>query len=308
MSNLEDIKDFMNDCRTQGMQESTIEMYGKRMAVIEQFFTKNLRELDSGDLGELLNHLQHERGIGNRTISHYFVILSSFFNYLEYKEFVVKNIVPNFKRRYLKQRMKNQDKNGDSKRQLISVEQMRDLVNSIIDPRDRAILVLLAKTGVRLLELAGIEIGDIDFTKRTIKLKKNGKRSNLKVLFDLEAESVLRRWIKARDTMDYHGDALFISYDMGERRPLSDRGIREAVTKYARRLGIHKDGGRLEEKFTPHCCRHWFTTHLRRKKMPREYIKYLRGDSLSETMDIYNHIDFEELKESYDRCMPRLLV
>ena len=308
MSNREDIEDFLEDCRTQGMRESTIEMYGKRMAVIEQFFNKNLRELDSGDLGELLNHLQHERGIGNTTISHYFIILSSFFNYLEYKELVVKNIVPNFKRRYLKQRMKNQDNNGASKRQLISVEQMRDLVNSIIDPRDRAILVLLAKTGVRLLELEGIEIGDIDFTKRTIKLKKNGKRSNLKVLFDVEAESVLRRWIKARGTMNYNGDALFITYDMQERRPLSSRGIRDTVTKYARRLGIHKDGGRLDERFTPHCCRHYFTTHLRRAGMPREYIKYLRGDSLNETMDIYNHIDFEELRESYDRCIPKLLV
>ena len=53
---------------------------------------------------------------------------------------------------------------------------------------------------------------------------------------------------------------------------------------------------------------HWFTTYLRRAGMPREYIKYLRGDSLNETMDIYNHIDFEELKESYDRCIPKLLV
>jgi len=290
------------------MREGTIGMYEKKMGVIDKFLQNNLRKLDNDGLEQLLHYLQDERGISNSTIGDYFKVLSSFFNYLEFKELVVKNIVPNFRRRYLRQRMKNQDNNGDSKRQLISVEQMRDLVNSIIDPRDRAILILLAKTGVRLSELEGIEISDIDFTRRTIRLKKNGKRSNLKVLFDLEAESVLRRWIKARGTMDYDGDALFITYDMRERRPLSSRGIRDSVTKYAKRLGIHKDGGRLEEKLTPHCCRHWFTTHLRRAGMPREYIKYLRGDSLNETMDIYNHIDFEELRESYDRCIPKLLV
>ena len=308
MSNLEDIEDFLTDCRTQGLQEGTIDMYRKKMAVIDRVLKKNMRELDNEDLKQLLQHLQDERGIGNSTISDYFKVLSSFFNYLEYEELVVKNIVPNFRRRYLRQRMKNQDSNGDSKRQLITVEQMRNLVNSIIDPRDRAIIVLLAKTGVRVSELENVEMDDINLSKRTIKLKNNGKRSNKDVLFDVEAESVLRRWIKARETMNYDGDALFISYDVGETKPLSSRGIRDAVTKYARRLGIHKEGGRIDEKFTPHCCRHWFTTHLRRKKMPREYIKYLRGDSLSETMDIYNRIDFEELKESYDRCIPRLLI
>ena len=169
-------------------------------------------------------------------------------------------------------------------------------------------MVLLAKTGVRVSELESIEMDDINLTKRTIRLKENGKRSNKDVLFDVEAESVLRRWIKARQTMNYDGDALFISYDMRERKPLSARGIRDAVIKYARRLGIHKDGGRISEKFTPHCARHWFTTHLRRAGMPREYIKHLRGDSLTETMDIYNRIDDEELKKSYDRYMPRLLI
>jgi len=308
MSNQEVIEDFLVDCRTQGMQESTIDIYRLKMTIIDRFYDKNLKELDNGDLKELLNYLQDERGIGNTTIAHYFKILSSFFNYLEYKELVDRNILPNFRRRYLKQRMKNQDTNVDSKRQIISVEQMRNLVNSIIDPRDRAIMVLLAKTGVRVSELGRIEMGDIDFHKRTITLKKNGKRSNLKVLFDVETENVLRRWINARNTMNYDGNALFISYDMGERKPLSICGIRDAVTKYARRLGIHKDRGRLEERFTPHCARHWFTTFLRKSGMPREYIKYLRGDSLNETMDIYNHIDFEELKESYDRCIPKLLV
>jgi integrase/recombinase XerD len=308
MSNQEVIEDFLVDCRTQGMQESTIDIYRLKMTIIDRFYDKNLKELDNGDLKELLNYLQDERGIGNTTIAHYFKILSSFFNYLEYKELVDRNILPNFRRRYLKQRMKNQNTNVDSKRQIISVEQMRNLVNSIIDPRDRAIMVLLAKTGVRVSELGRIEMGDIDFHKRTITLKKNGKRSNLKVLFDVETENVLRRWINARNTMNYDGNALFISYDMGERKPLSICGIRDAVTKYARRLGIHKDRGRLEERFTPHCARHWFTTFLRKSGMPREYIKYLRGDSLNETMDIYNHIDFEELKESYDRCIPKLLV
>lgn len=64
----------------------------------------------------------------------------------------------------------------------------------------------------------------------------------------------------------------------------------------------------MKERFTPHCLRHWFTTHLRRSGMPRDYIKWLRGDSMNETMDIYNHIDVEDVRESYNSHIPKLLL
>jgi len=80
--------------------------------------------------------------------------------------------------------------------------------------------------------------------------------------------------------------------------------VEEKVREYVKRDDIHKDGGKIGERFTPHCCRHWFTTHLQRLGMPREYVKFLRGDSLNETMNIYNHIDSEELKDRYKRHVP----
>ena len=83
--------------------------------------------------------------------------------------------------------------------------------------------------------------------------------------------------------------------------------IYNLVTKYAKRLGIHNPKSKdLRKKFTPHCCRHWFTTHLRKAGMPREHIKELRGDSRSETMDIYHHIDRKELRDSYLAHIPQL--
>ncbi|UEC43438.1 MAG: hypothetical protein METHAR1v1_1400004 [Methanothrix sp.] len=56
----------------------------------------------------------------------------------------------------------------------------------------------------------------------------------------------------------------------------------------------------------PHCCRHWFTTHLRRAGMPREFIQGLRGDVRKEAIDIYDHIDRKELRESYLAHIPQL--
>ena len=63
---------------------------------------------------------------------------------------------------------------------------------------------------------------------------------------------------------------------------------------------------RMEDRFSPHCCRHWFTTHLRRAGMRREFIQEPRGDSRREAIDIYDHIDLKEPKEAYLACIPQL--
>ena len=75
------------------------------------------------------------------------------------------------------------------------------------------------------------------------------------------------------------------------------------------RTGLHNaSSDRMEDHFSPHCCRHWFTTHLRRAGMPREFIQELRGDARREAIDIYDHIDREELRKSYLAHGPQLGV
>lgn len=88
---------------------------------------------------------------------------------------------------------------------------------------------------------------------------------------------------------------------------LQKRGVSNAVYNAAVRIGVHNLASeRMEEHFSPHSCRHWFTTHLRRAGMRREFIQELRGDSRREAIDIYDHIDLKELKEAYLVCIPQL--
>jgi len=83
--------------------------------------------------------------------------------------------------------------------------------------------------------------------------------------------------------------------------------VYRVVTEHAERLGLHDPGSpRLEDHFSPHCFRHWFTTHLRRNGLSREFIKELRGDSRGEAIDIYDHIDHDELRKAYLAAIPRL--
>jgi len=184
---------------------------------------------------------------------------------------------------------------------------MIDLISIVLDPRDRCILIMLAKTGARVSELSNIDIENINWSNNSIELKKNGKRSNCTVFFDSEGQSALRRWLKARRSIvDRDVGPLFIAYNDHSR--LLARGIESMVVKYAVRAGLHKKGGKLDERFTPHNFRHWFTTRLWENGMQRDYIKLLRGDSLKETIDIYLRYDMNRVRESYLKSVPRLMV
>jgi integrase/recombinase XerD len=125
------------------------------------------------------------------------------------------------------------------------------------------------------------------------------------VFFDAETAFILRRWLKVREGRNKKGiPALFLNA-MGDR--LDRGGVLLLVGEAARRVGLHHpESERMEDRFSPHCCRHWFTTHLRRAGMRREFIQELRGDSRREAIDIYDHIDLKELKEAYLACIPQL--
>ena len=298
------LNDFIADGKIQGWTERSIEGYYYHIKSYLEVIGKDPRNIDTEDLRKFLVFLD-ERKLSNSTVEKYFAALSSFYRFLEYEEEISQNPIPRFRNRYLKNRMKN--KSNGVKRQLISIEQMRDLINSILDPRDKSVAIMLCKTGVRLSELVNIDIDDINWSEQSIKLKQNGKRSNLLVFFDDEAGRILRRYVTIRSDLAKPDErALFISY-YGER--LRRRSIEDSISKYAQRLGLHDpDSTDLQKRFTPHCARHWFTTHLRRAGMPREHIQELRGDSKTATMDIYMHIDEKELRESYLVHIPQLGV
>jgi integrase/recombinase XerD len=261
-----------------------------------------LEQVDNSILRDFLKYLKFDRKIKHKTIKEYFSALSALYDYLTFEGRTVTNMVLPFRRRYLKQYKDDYD---DPERKLLSIEEMARLINSIIDPRDKAIVVLLAKTGIRRGELLRIDVGDIDWENYSITLKPTPKRSNRTVFFDEECADVLRRWLKVRDKLNPKTKALFVSSKTLGR--VSRNCVWNAVVKYAKRLGYHNPNSmRLEDHFGPHCFRHWFTTWLLRNGMPREYVKELRGDKRKEAIDIYHHIDKKELRKAYLACIPKL--
>jgi integrase/recombinase XerD len=189
------------------------------------------------------------------------------------------------------------DTGPNSTRQQISVRQMAELVYTTEDLLERTIIITLAKSGIRRKELIAIDIEDLDLVNGTIFLKPTAKRTNRIVFIDQEAIEVLKSYLEVR--FDYLDPGLFISNSQWGSHRISRNFVYYTVTNNALRLGIHDPDGLLIEKFTPHCCQHWFTTHLRRAGMSREFRQALRRDVIKDAVDIYDHINLEELRRDY---------
>ena len=106
----------------------------------------SLHEINMQHLKDFLRYLRKEREVEYKTIESYFPSLSALCDYLAFEGITSTNIILPFRKRYLRRYKQNDD---DPERKLLSVEEMSTLVNYTMDPRDRAIVVLLAETGVR---------------------------------------------------------------------------------------------------------------------------------------------------------------
>ncbi len=305
ISDSQSIKMFGNDCRIRGLSRHTIESYISSLILFSKFLKKRehlLMTVDRNILREYISYLR-DGGISQKTIENRFSAFSSLYDYLVYENLLEKNIVKDIRKRYLSPYKEN----GGSHRKLISVEEMSWFINSILDIRDKAISILFAKTGIRRRELVAIDLEDIDWDLMSIALKPTHKRSNKIVYFDYETTIVLKQWLRKREIIaDPSNRALFISY-INKKKRLNRNGVGYSFVKWAAITGLHDlNSNKIEDHFTPHCCRHWFTTHLRRAGMPREFIMELRGDKRNSAMDIYYHIDKEDLRKSYLACIPKL--
>jgi integrase/recombinase XerD len=299
------IKGFRADSELRGMSQESMRAYLSCLEIFGSYLESkgvDPTSIDNNALKGFLEYLTNVRKLKFKTMSNYLDALSALYDYLAFEEIVKGSIILPFRRRYLRRYKVGFDKGT---RRCLSVEEMSKLVNSILDPRDKAIAVLFAKTGIRRKELLSIDEDEINWSNYSIRLKPHPKRGNRIVYFDDECGLALRRWITIRKKLNPETHALFISYQSGDR--LDRNGCWTLIVKYAKRLDFHiSSSTKLEDHFGPHCFRHFYTTMLLRNGMKREYVKKLRGDGKGEAIDIYNHIDEEDLRRAYLAYIPRL--
>lgn len=297
---------FVDDCRDRNLTDESVRHYRAAASAFMRYLESRGHSVFTADRTVLVEYLRQRRseGIDQKTLENNFTVISSLYDCLVFEGRLTVNPVMGVRKRYLRRYKDEDDVDAESPRKLISVEQMSLLINSVLDTRDKTILTVYAKTGVRRGELIAMDVSDIDWEQQTITLKKFKKRSGRLVFFDDETSRILKRWISQREKLQPATPALFIGEKGGR---LKRNGIYSMVVKYAERVGLHDStSDKPEDHFTPHCFRHWFTTHMRRAGMDREFIKALRGDRRKQAIDIYDRIDPEELRKQYLAYVPQL--
>ena len=173
---------------------------------------------------------------------------------------------------------------------LTETEAHRLLMACEHDPRDHAIITVMAYTGLRVSEVTGLDCEDINLRERTLNVVSGKGDKDRMVVFTNQTAIALRRWLEARDEVD--SDALFTNRN-GSR--ITARSVQRIVKKYAREAGIHK-------VVTPHVLRHTMATTLLRHGADIRIIQQLLGHSSIATTQIYTHVDDAMLRTAYDKA------
>lgn len=294
---------YARDATLQGLSDLTLKSYGHSAEVfVAHLGSKPVAKVTVKDLAEFLA-AEKAKKLDARTLSSRISALASFFEFLEFEGHITGNPVPGFRRRYLGT-LRREIGKKKSERQLASVDDVRRMLAQVVDVRDRCIIGVLAKTGMRNDELVQLDVDSIDLVRQTIQIKPHPKRTNCTVFFDDETARLMRRWLvvrRARTGTDK--GPLFVGQRGGR---IDGDVVNEAVSRAALAVGLHQPNGPLKNRFTPHNLRHFFTTHLRRAGMSREHIQWLRGDAGRDSMDVYLHLDEEAIRQEYRSKIPQL--
>ena len=306
------LKEFLDDCTARGLSSQTIATYKSNISYFLKVTGKDPCDINLKDLRSFLGHLrtmeykvgrQVRVGVALATMNAYYSAIGSFYEFMVWEKYVEVNLVPRFRKRYL--RLKRQ-RNGENTRQLISIEQMIDLLDLCLKEGNVlawAFIFFAAKTGLRRGELVAMKLQDMNFELAVFHVAPKAKRTNRQGFMDDELVYVMHQYLEWREPRAL-SDALWITPGG---YPLSGNDAYEIVTKYASMLGFHDPRGPLNKKFGVHCLRHFFTTWMRRGGTPREILKELRGDVRGEAIDIYDHIDVKEVGEVYLKKVFKLL-
>ena len=164
--------------------------------------------------------------------------------------------------------------------------------------RDRAILELLYACGLRVSELTGINIDDIDFEENLILVRGKGKKERL-VPFGNHCHAALKAYLQERRSQTDAQSPVFLN-PQGKR--LTPRSVRNLIEKHLQKA---IELNRLKQKISPHGLRHSFATHLLNSGADLRSIQELLGHKNLATTQRYTHLSIGHLMEQYDKAHPR---
>ena len=162
--------------------------------------------------------------------------------------------------------------------------------------RDQAILETMYSCGLRISELCGLQVADIDFPEQLVRVRGKGRKERLVPIGAPALEAIRHYWSIIGQPPGTNGP-VFASA-RGQGKPVSARDLQMRLKKYLAFAG-------LDPSLTPHKLRHSYATHLLDAGADLRSVQELLGHAHLATTQVYTHVTTERLKKAYDDAHPR---
>jgi len=293
-SALDQLADYLNYlARGRRFSPHTIQSYRRDLVRLNEFCDRhsiqNWGELDAAKARRFVAET-HSSGSSGSSIRRYLSAVRSFYQYLLRQSQVSANPFAGIPAPKTARRLPK----------ALSVEQAENMVSiqnyeHKLAIRDCAILELMYSSGLRLSELVGLDVNDIDFHDGLVRVIGKGAKTRV-VPVGSKARDALRAWLDQRRLWLKGSEAALFIGQQGHR--LGPRAIQKRLQFWAKRqlpgTPVH-----------PHMLRHSFASHLLESSADLRAVQELLGHSDISTTQIYTHVDFQQLARVYDVAHPR---
>lgn len=321
---------FLEDMGYHGKHERTREAYRRVLRDFESFLDSRDVDVAAADRRVCLAWVASLRGeYADSTVATYASYANRFYDYMTQVGVFEANPMT------LVVAEMDETIDADPTRREVTVERMRAFVDGIRHPLDRAVVLTLLKTGLRVGELCNLDLRDVSLahdgvraaypelgsrgrldgrpdtlfvdpdvsagetTNGEERAASNKRKRVTLVPVDAELRVALCRWLAVRPDARSPAAPLFCSTEDAWGARLTPEMVRNTVEGYARDAGWYRTGGGAAENVTPHYFRHFFTTHLRDRTGDRGVVKYLRGDVADDVIDTYTHNWGDRVRDVY---------
>lgn len=246
------------------------------------------QEVTSNDV-RLMVAKQHQKGHSGRSIARQLSALRSLYNWLLKRKLCSSNPAQDIRA----------PKDRKPLPATLDPEEVQQLLtksaDSALDLRDKAMFELFYSSGLRLSELVGIDLPDIDLIDRQVRVI--GKGNKVRVLpVGGKAIEALNSWLDVRELwLQGEQTALFLS-KKGIR--ISTRSVQDRLKKMAIKTGLSRN-------CYPHMLRHSFASHMLESSGDLRAVQEMLGHADISTTQIYTHLDFQHLASVYEKAHPR---
>ena len=278
--------------QTQRRSDKTIEAYARDLKQAVHFFGEetDIQSLDTLSVIGWVRSLSSQR-ITGRSIGRKLSALRGVFQEAINQRLIKANPAADVRA----------PKTGKHLPHALSPDAMQRLLDSPIDPndietmRDQAIYELLYSSGLRLAEVLGLTVRDIQGIPEELKVLGKGSKERI-VPVGNKARKALANWLEKRTEWDNgYTDRVFIT----------KKGLGVSPRTIQRRLDLRAQAAGLDQHVHPHALRHSAATHLLESSGDLRAIQEFLGHQSLSTTQIYTHLDFQHLAEVYDKAHPR---